>query len=69
MVIFEQYYLAASGTRTAHVPAYVHARIDSIRNPPFEIYLDVRAWLLVDLLRALAPELDPVSELAPEGAM
>jgi hypothetical protein len=61
MEVFEQYYPAASGNRTAHVPAYVRAGIDPIRNPPFEIYLDVRAWFLVDLLLTSALELDPVS--------
>ncbi len=52
MDVFEQYYPAASGNRTAHVAAYVRAGIDPIRNSAFEIYLDVRAWFFVDLLLA-----------------
>jgi hypothetical protein len=69
MDVFEQYCPAASGNRTAHLPAYVYAGINPIWNPPFKIYLDIRAWFLVDLLLASALELDPVSEPAPEGAM
>jgi len=69
MDVFEQYYPATSGNRTAHVPAYVRAGFDPIRNPAFEIYLDARAWFLVDLFLASAPDLDPVSEPTPEGAM
>jgi hypothetical protein len=69
MDVFEQHYPSTSGNRTAHVPAYVYAGIGPIRNYPLEIYLDIRAWFLVDLLLASAMELDPVSELAPEGAM
>jgi hypothetical protein len=69
MDVFEQYHPATSGHRTAHVPADVRARIGPIRNYPLEIYLDVRALSFVDLRLASALKLDPVSELAPEGAM
>jgi len=69
MDVFEQYFPAAFRNGTAHVPAYVRAGINPIRNQAFEIYLDVRFRFFGDVTLGSALEVDPVSEPPTEGAI